>query len=117
MDKKIKDDIIQTIKNLRILSMNIINHYIRIKETTSHHLMNAKFDPEALNKLISFDGNYVLKMKNDTDFLFNSSMKKYFDFASESDPFLIAISGLDKETTSESKNFDNGNNNNAKEGN
>lgn len=113
MDKKIKDDIIQTIKNLRILSMNIINHYLKIKETTSYHLINAKFDTEAFNKFISFDGNYVLKMKNDTDFLFNSSLKKYFEFAPESDPFLLAISGFEsKEKNLESENFDNGNNNN-----
>jgi len=113
MDKKIKDDVIQTVKNLRILSMNIINHYLRIKESTSHHLINAKFDPEALNKLFAFDGNYILKMKNDTDFLFSSSLKKYFDFAPESDPFLIAISGgSDKDAfTAESSNIDNGNNN------
>lgn len=126
MDRKIKEDIIQTIKNLRILSMNIVNHHLRIKESTSHHIMSGKFDYEAISRLIPFEKNYLLKMKNDTDFLYNSSIKKYFDFAPESDPFLIAISGpednkeivKDKDTkalttehNAENKPADNGNNN------
>ncbi len=90
--------------------MNIINHYIRIKESTSHHIINKKYDPELINKLIYSDKNYLIKMKNDTDFLYNSSMKKYFDFAPESDPFLIAISGNEKDNDkSEKEYYDNGN--------
>ena len=93
LEKKIKDDIVQTFRNLRILSMNIVNHYMRIKENTSHHILSGKFDSDILFKLIQYDKNYILKLKNDTDFLYGSSINKYFDFAPESDPFLIALSG------------------------
>ena len=92
IDDKIKEDIIQTIKNLRILSMNIVNHYIKIKEIACLNIINGKFDFDFLNRLTTFDRNYILKMKNDIDFLYNSSVNKYFKFSSESDPFLISIS-------------------------
>ena len=31
-------------------------------------------------------------MKNDTDFLYDSILANYFNFSSESDPFLISLS-------------------------
>jgi len=34
-------------------------------------------------------------MKNDTDFLHSSSLNKYFNFAVNSDPFLICMSDVD----------------------
>lgn len=53
-------------------------------------MIGGKFDLEMISKNYGFDRNYLIKMKNDTDFLYHSQLTRYFRFAQDSDPFLIA---------------------------
>jgi hypothetical protein len=71
--------------------LNIINNFVQLRELISFGMINRKFDLDNI-KGSKFDKNYMLKMKNDTDFLNNSSLSKFFNFSSDSDPFLVALS-------------------------
>ncbi len=91
LTEKLLNDIIQVFKNLRVLSINIINYYVKIREFSSFYVLGGKYDLDNLSKTFSFDRNYLIKMKNDTDFLKGSTLSKFFNFSQDSDPFLIAI--------------------------
>lgn len=79
-------------KALRIHSVNIVNHITKIREISSYSIMNGKYNLNRVNKSYNYDGFYLLKMINDLDFLNQSSLENYFNFSSESDPFLMNIS-------------------------
>jgi hypothetical protein len=91
IDQKIMNDIIQTFKNLRIFSINIVNHFTKVREISSFGVISGKYDIDAVKHTYSYDRNYMLKMKNDTDFLYSSNLNKYFNFSMDSDPFLTAL--------------------------
>ncbi len=82
----------QIFKNLRILAMNIISSLSKLRETSSYLALGSKYDIEKLGKEFTFDRNYLIKMKNDLDFLQTSVLSMYYNFSSGSDPFLIALS-------------------------
>lgn len=84
-------DIIQCFKNFRIQSINIVNHYNKIREICSYNIINGKFNLDKLNKNYLFDRNYLLKMKFDNEFLKSSFLNKYFEFSEQADPFLTAL--------------------------
>jgi hypothetical protein len=110
------NDIIKTFQHLRVLSINIVNHFIKMRKISSYGILSGKYDldrintqavglsnlPSNVDSLYHFDKNYLIKMKNDTDFLPKSSLKKYFNFASDSDPFLLAL-----HNSSENVNYQN----------
>jgi hypothetical protein len=85
-------DIVQTFKNLRIFSMNIVNHFTKIREISSFGVISGKYDFAAIKTTYHLDHNYLLKMKEDTDFLYLSNLNRYFCFSMDSDPFLVALS-------------------------
>lgn len=99
------NDVIKTFQHLRVLSINIVNHFIKMRKISSFGILSGKYDLDKINQgaygssnlpsnidlLYHFDRNYLIKMKNDTDFLSKSSLKKYFSFANDSDPFLLAL--------------------------
>jgi hypothetical protein len=91
-DQKIMNDIIQTFKNLRVFSINIVNHFTKIREISSYGVIGGKYDFDGTKIINYFDKNYMLKMKNDTDFLYSSNLNRYFNFSMDSDPFLISLS-------------------------
>jgi len=82
---------VQVFKNIRVLSINIINYFNKVREASSYYIMGGKFNLDNLSSGFNYDRNYLIKMKNDTDFLRNSLLGKYFNFYHDSDPFLISI--------------------------
>lgn len=90
--KKILDDIMSTITKFRILSINIVNHFMKIREISSYGVLVGKYELDNISRNFTFDKNYLIKIKNDTDFLFNSNLNKFFKFSVDSDPFLISLS-------------------------
>jgi hypothetical protein len=61
---KLTSDIIQTFKNLRILSINIIHIFLQIREITSYSILCGKFDFNKINKNFNYDRNYLIKVIN-----------------------------------------------------
>ena len=86
------NDIIQCIKNIRIISVNIVNYFVKIREICSYNVLGGKYDLEKINKLYNFDKNYLIKMRYDLDFLKDSHLDRFFNFSEEADPFLVSSS-------------------------
>ncbi|MCQ2819408.1 MAG: protein regulator of cytokinesis family protein, partial [archaeon] len=82
-----------SIKDLRIHSLNVINLFINIRESTSYQVMNQKYDISEANKGYQWDKNYLLKMKNDLNFLREGEFFNYYETTDEDfDTFLMNIS-------------------------
>jgi hypothetical protein len=92
IDPKIIGDIAQTLKNLRIVSINVITQFVKIRDISSFGVLCGKYDFNIIKNNYNFDRNYMLKLKNDTDFLFYSNISQNFNFSKDSDPFLLATS-------------------------
>ena len=92
--KKNKDsiilNIISLIKSLRINSLNVITHFLKIREIVTYYNLVGKIDMKLINKEYNYDENYLLKMKNDMMFLNEyPKLSKYFDMQnSDIDAFL-----------------------------
>jgi hypothetical protein len=76
--------------NIRIISINIVNYYIKIREVSSYAVLGGKYDLDKVNKLYNFDKNYLIKMRYDLDFLNQSVLEQFFNFAEDADPFLVS---------------------------
>ena len=86
-------DIQNTIKNLRVNSVNIVNHTNKIREILTYNSHRGKFNLDKLNPEYLYNKNYLVKMKNDMNFLNNSYLSKYIDMSNrEPDPFLTNCS-------------------------
>jgi hypothetical protein len=91
-ETRVIDDIVKTLSHLRVLSVNIVKNLVKFRKMSSHLILSGKFDAEKINRNYAFDALYLIKMKNDTDFLYASQMSKFFNFSMDSDPFLISLS-------------------------
>ena len=85
---KLISNIIGMLNDLRAISLNIVNSYIAIRKEIGYDVLMCK---HKLDNIANFDKDYLLHMKNDTDFLYKTSLNKFFTFASKSDPFLTTI--------------------------
>jgi hypothetical protein len=68
-------------------SISIVKNYIELRKICGYESLMNKLD---IDKIPGLKKNYLIIMKNDTDFLSNSSLIKYFSFA-PNDPFLTSI--------------------------
>jgi hypothetical protein len=91
LNDKMIGDLIQCVKNIRIMSINVVNYFTKIREICSYNVLGGKYNLEKINKIYLYDRNYLIKMKYDLDFLTNSKLNKYFNFCEESDPFLVSL--------------------------
>lgn len=91
LDQIIKQ-VILNIKNLRILSINIVNHIIKIRELMSYSILCGKFDSQKLLSTYNYNKNYLVKMQYDLDFLKCSQLNEYFNFSNSNDPFFMSLS-------------------------
>lgn len=99
-DERTLGEIVHCIKNIRILSLNIVNHLMKIRELSSYNVLGGKIDLEKINKVYLFDRNYFIKMKYDLDFLKNSKLAYFYEIEfEESDPFLILVNFKSEENS------------------
>ena len=97
--KKINDienninNITNNLIELRNISIEITNQFLNLRKEISYDLFIGKFYLNYINN--NFNINYLNQMKNDTDFLYNSILFKYYNFALEFDPFLINLNNDD----------------------
>ena len=86
--ENILNEITKKLNNLRLISIEITNNYMLLRKEIGYETYCQKF---YINKIVNFNKNYLLQMKNDTDFFNNTELKNYYEFAHESDPFLTNL--------------------------
>ena len=94
LDDLLIADIIQSIKEIRFHSINVVNFMTKIREILSYHQLKGKIDINKIDKKYCYDNNYLIKMKFDIDFFKHSAIRKYFLINNdiELDTFLLNIS-------------------------
>ena len=87
------NDIIKIIEELRYNSINCVNSLIKVRELSYYKSLKGKYNFNKMNKNYIYNNDYLIKMKNDMNFLRNSYMGNYIDFTNgEIDPFLTCCS-------------------------
>ena len=79
--------IISIFNDIRKYSIDIINNILLLKKEVGFDLSMNKYD---INKLFSFDKDYIIKINSDLNFLKDSSLNQYFSFE-KNDPFFTKI--------------------------
>ena len=89
------EEVLEILNAHRILSLNAVESIIKWKEQLVYALILNKTDSIGKHKSINFmwdDQNYIVKMKNDIDFLKGSDFMKILSFSDFYDPMLITPS-------------------------
>lgn len=60
---KLLTEILNNLKNLRMISLNVVHYFKQFNDIISHGVLVGKFKPEKINKIYSFDPNYLSKVK------------------------------------------------------
>ena len=87
-------NIIGLIKSLRLNSVNVITHFLKVREITTYYNLVGKIDMKLINKEYNYNEKYLFKMLTDMNFLLEyPKLTKYFDMNnSEIDAFLTNFS-------------------------
>ena len=98
-------NIISLIKSLRLNSVNVVTHFLKVREISTYYNLVGKIDMNLINKDYNYDEKYLSKMKTDMDFLNEyPKLSKYFDMNnSEIDAFLTNFSPRNTSNYSYSK--------------
>ena len=87
-------NMIGLIKSLRINSVNVITHFLKVREIVTYYNLVGKIDMNLISKEYNYEQNYLAKMRDDMSFLGESpKLAKYFDMNNyEIDAFLTNFS-------------------------
>ena len=88
--KLIETDINNCLKLLRINSVNVIHQFNKFRTLNNYFITSGKIDINKLKKNYGYNPNYLIKMKNDLDFLIYSNINLIYNFKTN-DPFLISL--------------------------
>ena len=91
-NNEIIKEITEQIINLRLHSVNICFKMKKIKNRIYEGYLYGKYDFDEISKKFAFDKDYLVKMKEELNFLKNGKIKYYFNIGNNSDPFLIKAS-------------------------
>ena len=85
----ILQNVISLIKNLRINAVNIVKKVIKVNQITSYYANSGKFNINKIKPEYAYDPRYLVKMKNDLQFLRDSALSMFIEMNNtEIDPFL-----------------------------
>ncbi len=84
-EEQLIEKLSKILNELKIISISIINNFNKVRRESSYEVLNMKYDFE---KIQGFKKDYLLKIKYDTDFIYNSSLCQYFNFDCECLPFI-----------------------------
>ena len=73
-------------------SVNICFKMKKIKNKIYEGYIYGKFDLDDISKIFGFDKDYLIKMKEEMNFLKDGKIKSYFNIGSNPDPFLTKAS-------------------------
>jgi len=72
-------DIVGIIKSLRLNSVNVIKHFLKVREILTQYTLIKKIDMKAIKEDYNYDENYLKKMVDDMAFLKKcKGLQKYF---------------------------------------
>ena len=88
--KLIETDIDNCLKLLRINSVNAIHQFNKFRIINNHLITSGKIDVNKLKSYYGYNPDYLIKMKNDLDFLIYSNINLIYNFKTN-DPFLTNL--------------------------
>ena len=91
-NEQIIKEISEQIINLRLHSVNICFKMKKIKNKIYEGYIYGKFDLDDISKIFGFDKDYLIKMKEEMNFLKDGKIKLYFNIGYNPDPFLTKVS-------------------------
>ena len=92
-NEEIFENISNEIQKLRKCTINIVNSLINFKKEI-HFSLEGKYNINKLEKKFSFDKNYLIKMKEELNFIKDGYIKFFFDVNNDNSPFLIKSSEI-----------------------
>ena len=92
IDDKIIKDISDEINNLRLYTVNICYKMKKIKNKLYEGHMCGKYDLDIISDKFGFDKNYLIKMKEEMNFLKEGYIKHLFNINNDYSPFLLKTS-------------------------
>ena len=87
---QIEDDINNCLKLLRINSVNAVHQFNKFRSMNNYIITSNKIDIEKLKKKYGYRQDYLIKLKNDLDFLTFSNINLFYNFKTN-DPFLLSL--------------------------
>ena len=72
-------EVINIIKSLRLNAVNIVFYMQKIRELSFYYYFQGKWDLTKIKKEYLFNNSYLLKMKDDLNFLRNTILKNYIE--------------------------------------
>ena len=91
-DEEIIKSISDHITNLRIYTVNICYKMRKIKSKISQGYLYGKYDLDIISEKFGFDKNYLIKMKEEMNFLKEGYIKHFFNIKNDITPFLMKAS-------------------------
>ena len=98
IDDSILNEFFQAINNYRVITIKVVESITYYNQFFYYFIYKGKFDEEYLMrkyKLLNNEGVYLLKIRNDLNFLGKSKINGYkqlnLNFNSNSDPFLLNV--------------------------
>ena len=88
----LRREIASAIKNIRLTSINVVNHMEKIREIASFWESTGKLNLTKVNKSYLYDRNYLLKMDSDVQFVKESALNLEVDLKGEVDTFFVCCS-------------------------
>eukprot|EP00743_Colponemidia_sp_Colp-15_P003333 GILK01003600.1.p1 GENE.GILK01003600.1~~GILK01003600.1.p1 ORF type:complete len:973 (+),score=214.48 GILK01003600.1:75-2993(+) len=85
----VQDAVVHILSDLRLASLQVVETVVTWRETVKPVVMDPIGRRPRNNPFYFKATNYLIKMKTDTQFLFESSIGEFIDFSPKSDPFLV----------------------------
>ena len=91
--RNIEEEIERCLNYIRLHGINVVAAIKKFNMRYEHLLNAGKIDLDYLKQKYGFDKNYLLKLKNDLDFLKDTDIGDLYHFSEKGkDPFLVSIS-------------------------
>ena len=88
--EEIENDINNCLKILRINSINVVHQFNKFRSINNYLFTSDKIEINKLKNKYGYNKEYLLKMKNDLDFLSSSNINQIYNFKTN-DPFLLNL--------------------------
>ncbi len=79
ISKELLKQIIECIKSVRLSSVNVVNNFVKVRESMTCFSIEDKINFEKIYQNYLFDNNYLLKINSDISFLKYSEIDKIFE--------------------------------------
>ena len=91
-------EVVNIIKSLRLNAVNIVFYMQKVREISFYYYFQGKWDLTKIKKDYLFNNSYLLKMRDDLNFLRNTVLKNYIEMNnSPFDAFLLNCSQRNKD--------------------